>query len=183
MLVREFVQKEGLTIVYTGKGKGKTTAALGIVLRAVGYEKKICMIQFIKGSWHYGEMFSSKRLEPEFEMVVIGKGFVGIIDDKSPKEDHEKIAKEAIKISLEKIQSGKYDIIILDEINYAVNLGLVKEEDVIHLIKSKPPKLDLVLTGNYAKDRIIDLADLVTEMREIKHPFQQGIKARKGIDF
>ncbi|MCV0400335.1 MAG: cob(I)yrinic acid a,c-diamide adenosyltransferase [Nitrosarchaeum sp.] len=183
MLVREFVQKEGLTIVYTGKGKGKTTAALGIVLRAVGYEKKICMIQFIKGSWHYGEMFSSKRLEPEFEMVVIGKGFVGIIDDKSPKEDHEKIAKEAIKISLEKIQSGKYDIIILDEINYAVNLGLVKEEDVINLIKSKPPKLDLVLTGNYAKDRIIDLADLVTEMREIKHPFQQGIKARKGIDF
>ncbi|MCV0373272.1 MAG: cob(I)yrinic acid a,c-diamide adenosyltransferase [Nitrosarchaeum sp.] len=183
MLVREFVQKEGLTIVYTGKGKGKTTAALGIVLRAVGYEKKICMIQFIKGSWHYGEMFSSKRLEPEFEMVVVGKGFVGIIDDKSPKEDHEKIAKEAIKISLEKIQSGKYDIIILDEINYAVNLGLVKEEDVINLIKSKPPKLDLVLTGNYAKDRIIDLADLVTEMREIKHPFQQGIKARKGIDF
>lgn len=183
MSVREFVQKEGLTIVYTGKGKGKTTAALGIVLRAVGYEKKICMIQFIKGSWHYGEMFSSKRLEPEFEMVVVGKGFVGIIDDKSPKEDHEKIAKEAIKISLEKIQSGKYDIIILDEINYAVNLGLVKEEDVINLIKSKPPKLDLVLTGNYAKDRIIDLADLVTEMREIKHPFQQGIKARKGIDF
>lgn len=183
MSVREFVQKEGLTIVYTGKGKGKTTAALGIVLRAVGYEKKICMIQFIKGSWHYGEMFSSKRLEPEFEMVVVGKGFVGIIDDKSSKEDHEKIAKEAIKISLEKIQSGKYDIIILDEINYAVNLGLVKEEDVINLIKSKPPKLDLVLTGNYAKDGIIDLADLVTEMREIKHPFQQGIKARKGIDF
>ncbi|GDY16452.1 cob(I)yrinic acid a,c-diamide adenosyltransferase [Nitrosopumilaceae archaeon] len=177
------MDKDGLTIVYTGKGKGKTTAALGIALRATGYAKKTCMIQFIKGSWHYGEMYSSKRLEPEFEMVAIGKGFVGIIDDKSSKEEHEQIAKEAIKISTEKIQSGKYDIIILDEINYAINLGLVKVEDVINLIKSKPRELDLILTGNYAKDEIIELADLVTEMREIKHPFQQGIKAKKGIDF
>ncbi|MDH3192183.1 MAG: cob(I)yrinic acid a,c-diamide adenosyltransferase [Nitrosopumilus sp.] len=177
------MEKEGLTIVYTGKGKGKTTAALGLVLRAVGYGKKICMIQFIKGSWHYGEMYSSKRLEPEFEMVAIGKGFVGIIDDKSPKEDHARIAKEAIKICLEKIQTGKYDIIVLDEINYAINLGLVKVEDAINLIKSKPDKLDLILTGNYAREEIIDLADLVTEMKEIKHPFQRGIKARKGIDF
>ena len=87
------MEKDGLTIVYTGKGKGKTTAALGIALRATGYKKKICMIQFIKGSWHYGEMDSSKRLEPEFEMVAIGKGFVGIIDDKSPKIDHQEVAK------------------------------------------------------------------------------------------
>ena len=116
-------------------------------------------------------------------MVAIGKGFVGIIDDKSPKEEHERIAKEAIKISTEKIQSGKYDIVILDEINYAINLGLVKVEDVLNLIKSKPQELDLILTGNYAKDEIIELADLVTEMREIKHPFQYGIKAKKGIDF
>ncbi len=178
-----FVVKDGLTIVYTGKGKGKTTAALGIALRAVGYEKKICMIQFIKGSWHYGEMDSSKRLEPEFEMVAIGKGFVGIIDDKSPKEDHERIAREAIRISNEKIQSGNYDIVILDEINYAVNLDLISVNDVLSLIKSKPEKIDLVLTGNYAKPQIIDAADLVTEMREIKHPFQRGIKAKEGIDF
>ena len=86
------------------------------------------MIQFIKGSWHYGEMDSSKRLEPNFEMVAVGKGFVGIIDDKSPKEEHQKIAQEAIKISKEKIQSGEYDLIILDEINYAVNLNLIKIE-------------------------------------------------------
>lgn len=173
----------GLTIVYTGKGKGKTTAALGIVLRASGYHKKICMIQFIKGSWHYGEMISSKKLEPEFEMIAIGKGFVGIIDDKKPIEDHEKIADEAIKICQLKIQSQKYDIIILDEINYAVNLGLVKEEDVLDLIRTKPSNLDLVLTGNYAKKAVIDLADLVTEMKEIKHPFKSGKKAKKGIDF
>ena len=177
------MSESGLTIVYTGKGKGKTTAALGIALRATGYDKKICMIQFIKGSWHYGEMISSKRLEPEFEMVAIGKGFVGIIDDKTPKEEHEKIAREAVKISTNKIQSGNYDIVILDEVNYAINLGLVKLEDVLNLIKSKPPGLDLVLTGNHAKDEVIELADLVTEMKEIKHPFQQGKKAKKGIDF
>ncbi len=175
--------ENGLTIVYTGKGKGKTTAALGIVLRAVGYEKKVCMIQFIKGSWHYGEMTSSKKFEPKFEMITVGKGFVGIIDDKTPKEDHKEIAEEAIKISNEKIQSGKYDIVILDEINYAVNINLISVKDVINLIKSKPQKVDLVLTGNYAKDEIIEIADLVTEMREIKHPFQKGIKAKKGIDF
>ena len=173
----------GLTIVYTGKGKGKTTAALGLALRATGYDKKICMIQFIKGSWHYGEMDSTKRLEPGFEMVAVGKGFVGIIDDKSPKEDHEKVAKEAIRISNERIQSGKYDIVILDEINYAVNLNLISADDVLKLIKSKPDNIDLVLTGNYAKEEVIEIADLVTEMKEIKHPFQKGIKAKKGIDF
>ena len=177
------MSKNGLTIVYTGKGKGKTTAALGIALRATGYKKKICMIQFIKGSWHYGEMESSKRLEPEFEMVAIGKGFVGIIDDKSPKEDHQVIAKEAIRISNEKIQSGKYDIVILDEINYAVNLNLISLDNVLDLIKSKPENVDLVLTGNYAKEEVIEAADLVTEMKEIKHPFQKGIKAKEGIDF
>ena len=175
--------QNGLTIVYTGKGKGKTTAALGIAIRAIGYSKKICMIQFIKGSWHYGEMNSSKRLEPEFEMIAIGKGFVGIIDDKSSKEDHKKIAKEALRTSKEKIQSGKYDIVILDEINYALNLELISLNEVLDLIKSKPAKLDLVFTGNYAKDQIIEEADLVTEMREIKHPFQKGIKAKEGIDF
>lgn len=175
--------KDGLVIVYTGKGKGKTTAALGIALRAVGYNYKICMIQFIKGSWHYGEMTSSKRLEPEFELTVVGKGFVGIIDDKSPREEHEKIAQDALILSREKIRSEKYDIIILDEINYAINLGLIKLEDVLDLIKNKPKKLNIVLTGNHVKNEIIEIADLVTEMKEIKHPFKSGIKAKKGIDF
>ncbi len=175
--------KDGLVIVYTGKGKGKTTAALGMALRAIGYNHKICMIQFIKGSWHYGEMSSTKKLEPEFELIAAGKGFVGIIDDKTPREEHEKIAREAIRISKEKIQSGKYNIVILDEINYAINLGLVNLKDVLELIKSKPVTLNLVLTGNHAKQEIIEIADLVTEMKEIKHPFQSGIKAKKGIDF
>jgi len=175
--------KDGLVIVYTGNGKGKTTAALGMALRAVGYNHKICMIQFIKGSWPYGEMKSVKRLQPELELIIVGKGFVGIIDDKSAREDHIKIAQVAIQISKEKIQSGNYNIVILDEVNYAINLGLIDLNDVLNLIKSKPEKLNLVLTGNHAKNEIIDVADLVTEMKEIKHPFKSGIKAKKGIDF
>ncbi len=177
------MSEKGFVIVYTGGGKGKTTAALGLALRAVGYKHKVCIIQFIKGSWHYGELDSAKRLEPELELVAVGKGFVGIMDDKSPREDHEKIAEEAIKICKEKISSNKFDVIILDEINYAVDLGLIKVEQVVDLIQTKSEQLDLVLTGNHAKQEIIDLADLVTEMKEIKHPFKSGIKAKKGIDF
>jgi cob(I)alamin adenosyltransferase len=173
----------GLVIVYTGKGKGKTTAALGMALRAIGHDQKICMIQFIKGSWHYGEMSSSKKLEPDFELTAVGKGFVGILDDKTPKETHEKIAQEAIHISREKILSEKYDIVILDEVNYAVNLGLVDVQQVLDLIRIKPQKVSLVLTGNHARQQVIDAADLVTEMKEVKHPFQRGIRAKKGIDF
>nr|AIF25192.1 Cob(I)alamin adenosyltransferase (cobO, btuR) [uncultured marine thaumarchaeote SAT1000_48_A08] len=177
------MSEKGLVIVYTGGGKGKTTAALGLALRAIGYNHKVCMIQFIKGSWHYGEMDSSKKLAPEFELIAVGKGFVGIMDDKSPREEHEKIAEEAIKICKEKISSRNFDLVILDEVNYAIDLGLINIEDVIELIKTKPDNLDVVLTGNNAKQEIIDLADLVTEMKEIKHPFKSGIKAKKGIDF
>ena len=175
--------QKGLVIVYTGGGKGKTSAALGLVLRAVGYNHKVCMIQFVKGSWHYGELDSAKRLAPEFEMITAGKGFVGILDDKSPREEHVKAANDTLMISREKIASGKFDVVILDEINYAVQLELLKLDDVIDLIKSKPAELDLVLTGNHATKEVIELADLVTEMKEIKHPFKSGLKAKKGIDF
>ena len=177
------MSQKGLVIVYTGGGKGKTSAALGLVLRAVGYNHKVCMVQFVKGSWHYGELDSAKRLAPEFEMITAGKGFVGILDDKSPREEHVKAANDTLAISREKIMSGKFDVVILDEINYPVQLELLKLDDVINLIKSKPAELDLVLTGNHASEEVIELADLVTEMKEIKHPFKSGIKAKKGIDF
>lgn len=177
------MSKDGLVIVYTGNGKGKTTAALGLALRAIGYEHKVCMLQFIKGSWHYGEMDSSKKLEPNFELIAIGKGFVGILDDNSPREEHEKYAAEALRICREKINSGNYNVVILDEVNYAINLGLIDVQEIIKLIKEKPSNLDLVLTGRDVKEEIVELADLVTEMKEIKHPFKSGIKAKKGIDF
>jgi cob(I)alamin adenosyltransferase len=175
--------EKGLVIVYTGKGKGKTTAALGIVLRAVGHGYKVGMIQFIKGEWYYGELTSSKRLEPEFELIAAGRGFVGIIDDDHPIEDHEKAAKDAIEVAKQKIASGDYDIMILDEINYAVKLNLISQEDILDVIAAKPEKTSLVLTGNYVPEAVMDAADLVTEMREIKHPYQKGIKAKKGVDF
>jgi len=177
------VSQKGLVIVYTGGGKGKTSAALGLVLRAVGYNHKVCMIQFVKGSWHYGELDSAKRLAPEFELITAGKGFVGILDDKSPREDHVKAANDTLEISKEKIMSGSFDVVILDEINYALQLKLLNLDDVIDLIKSKPSELDLVLTGDHATKEVIEIADLVTEMKEIKHPFKSGIKAKKGIDF
>ena len=176
-------QERGLVIVYTGKGKGKTTAALGIVLRAVGHGMKVAMVQFIKGEWYYGELTSSKRLEPEFELIAAGKGFVGIIDDDHPIEDHQNAAQVALALAKDKLASGEFDVVILDEINYAAKLGLISENEVIQLIQSKPQKTSLVLTGNYAPESVISAADLVTEMKEIKHPYQQGIKAKKGIDF
>ena len=177
------MSEKGLVIVYTGNGKGKTTAALGMALRAIGYDHKVCMLQFIKGSWHYGEMDSSKKLEPNFELIAVGKGFVGILDDNSPREEHEKYAAEAVRICREKIFSEKYDVIILDEVNYAITLGLIDVQEIIKIIKENPSELDLVLTGRDVKEEIVELADLVTEMKEIKHPFKSGIKAKKGIDF
>ena len=173
----------GLIIVYTGKGKGKTTAALGIVLRSVGHGYKVGMIQFIKGEWYYGELSSSKRLEPEFEMIAAGKGFVGIIDDDHPIEIHQRAAQEAVTLAKERLSSGIYDIMILDEINYAMKLNLISVQDVLDIIKQKPKKTSLVLTGNYAPDEVISIADLVTEMKEVKNPYQLGIKAKKGIDY
>ena len=177
------MSENGLVIVYTGKGKGKTTAALGIVMRAVGHGYKVCMIQFIKGEWYYGELTSSKRLEPEFEMIAAGRGFVGIIDDDHPIEDHQAAATEAIAVAKQKISSGIYDIMILDEVNYAIKLNLISLQDILDIIASRPKKTSLILTGNYVPEAIMAAADLVTEMTEIKHPYQRGIKAMKGIDF
>lgn len=174
---------DGLTIVYTGGGKGKTTAALGLAMRAVGHGRKIRMIQFIKGSWHYGEMTSSARLEPELEMVAVGKGFVGIIDDTSTIDQHRCVAGEAMSMAKRDVSSGKYDIVILDEINYAIHLGLVDEDDLLDMLGSRPGHVNVVLTGNHARSRIVEMADLVTEMKEVKHPFRKGIRAKEGIDF
>jgi cob(I)alamin adenosyltransferase len=154
-----------------------------MALRAVGHGMRVCMIQFIKGEWYYGELTSANRLKPQFELVAAGRGFVGILDDDHDIKEHQASAKNALKFSRKKMIQKKYDVIILDEINYAVNLGLVSSLEVLNLVKDKPKDLTLVLTGNYATQEIIEMADLVTEMREIKHPFQVGIRARKGIDF
>ncbi|RPI80497.1 MAG: cob(I)yrinic acid a,c-diamide adenosyltransferase [Nitrosopumilales archaeon] len=175
--------QDGIVIVYTGNGKGKTTASLGVALRAIGHGLKVCMVQFIKGEWHYGELNSIKKLEPDFELIVAGKGFIGIIDDDHAFEEHVRAAKTALSIVEQKISLGTFDIVILDEINYAVNLGVIKLEDVMKIVQNRPKNVSLILTGNHACEEIISLADLVTEMKEIKHPYKKGIKAKKGIDF
>jgi cob(I)alamin adenosyltransferase len=180
---KENVSNDGIVIVYTGNGKGKTTASLGLALRAIGHGLNVCMVQFIKGEWHYGELNSLKKLEPDFELIVAGKGFIGIIDDDHAFEEHVRAAKTALDIVEQKMSLDIFDIIILDEINYAVHLGLLNLGEVMRIVKNRPKHLSLILTGNYACDEIILMADLVTEMKEIKHPYKKGIKAKRGIDF
>lgn len=175
--------KHGFVIVYTGDGKGKTTAALGMAMRAIGRGWKVLMVQFMKGTWHYAELDTAKRLAPDFEIVPLGKGFYKILDDHYTDEDHHAAALTALQFAREKMESGEYDLLILDEVNNAVSTGLLPLGEVMRLLDAKPPDFSIVLTGRAAPPELIDRADLVTEMREVKHPYQKGIFAQKGIDF
>ena len=149
----------------------------------MGYQHRVVMIQFIKGSWHYGERDSAKFLAPYFKLLPMGKGFVGILDDRLPRSVHVRVAQETLVKARKLMLSGKLQMLICDEINYALQMKLLKLKDVLAFIDAKPDPLTLVLTGNGAHAQVVKRADLVTEMREIKHPFQQGIPAKKGVDF
>jgi len=174
---------QGLIIVYTGGGKGKTTAALGLAIRSIGHGWNVCMIQFIKSSWRQGDIKAVKLLAPKFELISTGAGFVRILNDKIPLSEHRRAAIKALEISKEKITSGRYKIIILDEINYALSLKLIRLKDIMELIHLRPQHVTLVLTGDKANKKVIHEADIVTEMKCIKHHYVQGIKAIEGIDF
>ncbi len=174
--------KKGLIIVFTGNGKGKTSAAMGSALRAVGQGLKVLMLQFIKGSWDYGELESIKRLEPDFIIQPLGKGFIHQKSKQNDKEVKENIS-QSWKHAKDEILSDKYDMIILDEINYVISYGLLPVEEMLTLLEKKPRRLHLILTGRDAHKKIIEKSDLVTEMKEIKHPFSKGVKAQKGIEF
>lgn len=176
-------KSQGLVIVYTGAGKGKTTAALGMALRAAGHKQRVIIIQFIKGSWKSGEFEALKKFYPQIEIIPKGKGFVKILGDRKPFQEHVEKAQEALKLAKKAVQSKKYQLVILDEINYAVKGNLIPFKEILNLIRMKSPTVHLVLTGNFASPKIIQKADLVTEMKEIKHPFHKGIKAQKGIDY
>ena len=176
-------ESKGLLIVYTGNGKGKTTAALGMCVRAVGYDWKVCIIQFIKGSWKYGELKGIKRLAPNVELHTVGEGFVGIIDDDKSFEEHRAAALKGVQFALDQIRSGKYHLVILDELNVAMDLGLVTDEEAQSLIEARGEKQHLVITGRNASDIVLEKADLITEMQETRHPYQKGILAQKGIDW
>ncbi|UCG52424.1 MAG: cob(I)yrinic acid a,c-diamide adenosyltransferase [Candidatus Latescibacterota bacterium] len=173
-------KRVGLVIVHTGNGKGKTTAALGTALRAVGSKFKVFMVQFIKGSWDYGELHVSERLAPYFEIKPMGEGFTWETKDK--KRDAE-VAQKAWGFCKSLIEANEHDLLIFDEINNAMDYGYLDVEDVVETLKNKPEELHVILTGRNAPKEIVDIAHLVTEMREIKHPFHQGIIAQKGIEF
>ena len=170
----------GLVQVYTGDGKGKTSAAFGLALRAVGRGLKVYVIQFIKGGFDYGELYVVERL-PNFRLKSFGRG--KFVTDFPPTEDDVKLAKEAFELAMEVINGGEYDVVILDEINVALHLKLIETEEVVDLIGHKPEHVELVLTGRYAPSEVVELADLVTEMKEVKHPFTRGVSPRKGIDY
>lgn len=172
--------EKGLIIVNTGDGKGKTTAALGTAFRALGYDYKVCMIQFIKGSWHYGELDAAKKFSDNFELLPMGEGFTWKTKDK--KRDT-LVAQRTWELCKEKILSEKYKIVILDEINIALRYNYLNAKEVADFLKKKPEDLHVILTGRNALPEIIEIADLVTEMKEIKHPFKSGIKAQKGIEY
>ena len=175
-------RSNGLTIVYTGDGKGKTTAALGMALRTVGWGGKVLIIQFIK-AWKTGEHKAIENFLPDIKIVPAGEGFVGIMGDRKPKETHKASAQKALYFAKTEIMSNKWQMVILDEINGAIEGGLIALKDVVELLNGKPIDVTLVLTGRKAKSEIITQADLVTEMQKIKHPFDSGILAKKGIDF
>jgi len=172
----------GLTIIYIGDGKGKTSAAVGLAVRAAGSGHRVLFLQFIKGEWASGE---TKILDglPKVDVKIMGKGFVGILGDKKAKSEHEQAAREALQFAREALASKKYFLVILDEAISAIESNLIGESDLLKLIKEKPEGVHLCLTGHKRVKKLIEAADLVTEMKMIKHPYYNGILAQRGIDF
>lgn len=175
--------KKGLVIVHTGNGKGKTTAALGLAIRAWGQGLTVLILQFIKGKWKYGELEALKKFSPQIEIRALGEGFTRRDEDEKRQQEHKKAAAAGWQQAVFEIESGSWDMVILDEINYAVDFGLIDFAAVLQLVEHKPEKMHLVLTGRNAREELLKRADLVTEMKEIRHPYQQGIKAQAGIEF
>lgn len=172
----------GLTIIYIGDGKGKTSAAAGLATRAAGTGFKVLYLQFIKGDWPSGEREVLANL-PNVDVRLMGLGFVGILGDRKPIEDHVKAAQNAMAESIKALKSKKYQLVVLDEAISAIESNLLTVDDIYKIIKSKPKSVHLCLTGHKRIKKLIDAADLVTEMKMIKHPYYKGILAQRGIDF
>lgn len=179
--------------IFTGNGKGKTTSALGAALRALGRGQRVLMVQFIKGPWKSGEDTSTKLLSEEVVTKAVGKGgmvfkkmglgFVGILGDSLPIEEHKKAAEKALMYLNEQAESGSWDVIICDEINVATSLGLISESAALDLAKKIPEEKILIFTGRGAPASFIEAADLATEMKELKHPYQKGQMGKINIEF
>lgn len=191
----KIVGKKGLLIIYEGEGKGKTTAVMGLAVRAIGTGLNVFIGQFIKGEWPSGErdffeafksVRGSYRGEKKLgviDVVASGKGFIKILNDRKPFSEHEAAAREALEIGRQAMLSGKYDVIILDEAISAVETKVLKTSDLLRLIKDKPANVHLVMTGHYAPKSIVAKADLVSRVDMVKHPYYKGILAQRGIDY
>lgn len=175
--------RRGLVVVITGYGKGKTTSALGMALRACGHGMKVSIIQFMKGDLYSGEWDGVKLLNCDIELVATGKGFCGLQGNPYPWAEHRANAQDAIAIAREKMASGKVDLLVLDEINNALRLKLVDLEQVMAIIRQKPAMMHLVLTGRDADPQVIEVADTVSEVKELKHAYRAGIEPQPGIDY
>src|SRR4030088_989793 len=174
--------RRGLIIVKPGPGKGKTTAAMGTGLRAVGQGMRVLMLQFLKGSWHYGELDAVQAFGDKFVMKQMGRGFVKGGTEKPDPEDVRMVA-EAWAEAEKAIHSGEWDLVVLDEINYAISYGMLDSAKVAEFLKHKPEMVHVILTGRNAHPTIVELADTVTEMRQIKHAYEKGVMAQRGIEY
>ena len=174
-----FRKRHPLVLLYTGNGKGKTTSALGVTMRAWGRGWSICWLQFIKSTTsHYGETRAAAAMG--IETIPLGDGFTWLSKDI---EKDKALAREGWALAREKIESGRYDLVVLDEITYPVTYGWLDVEEVVAAVRDRPADVDVILTGRDAAPALVELADLVTEMTEVKHPYQSGIKAQPGIDY
>ena len=177
-------KKNGQIIINTGSGKGKTTAALGMAIRAAGHGQRVLILQFIKGAWRTGEARFMERLAPEIEMKQLGRGFLRIRDGKVEITSKDrKEARKALETAREKVLSGDYNLIILDEVINILAYGLIERQELLSLLEERPLGLSVVLTGRGAPQELIDIADTVSEIKEIKHAYNKGIKAKKGIEY
>ncbi|MFZ5644341.1 MAG: cob(I)yrinic acid a,c-diamide adenosyltransferase [Bacillota bacterium] len=175
------MKRRGCLQVYTGNGKGKTTASLGLTLRSVGHGHKVFIIQFMKGSDSYGELESARKYLPG--VTIEQYGLETFVSKENPSKEDIELAQKGIKRAMDIVSEGLHDLVILDELNVALDYSLVKLDQVLDLINTRPPHVELVLTGRYAHEKVIEAADLVTEVNLVKHPFYQGVEARKGIEY
>lgn len=172
--------KKGLLVIYTGRGKGKTTAALGLSLRALGHGQHVAFIQFIKGRWKYGEMEAANHFPGLLDFHVMGRGFTWKSDDL---QKDLAAARNGWDLVQKIIEEGKHRLIVLDELTYLITYNMLTEEEILSVLQKRNPATHVVITGRGASEALIQAADLVTEMQEIKHPYAAGIKAQQGIEF
>ena len=174
--------RRGLILINTGAGKGKTTAALGTAMRAAGNGMRVLVLQFLKGSWHYGELDAAETLGPNFVMKQMGRGFVKVGGAETDPEDI-RMVEEAWREASAAILSGEWDMVVLDEINYAIGYGMIDPAKVVETLKQKPEMVHVILTGRNAHPSLVEIADTVTEMRQVKHAYEKGVVAQRGIEY